>query len=136
MRWIEPRIHGVLDYLFALTFLVAPSVLAMEAAAETWSYTLGAFVIALAMLTRMPYGFIRVIPFRLHGITDFAVAIVVFALPWLAGFAETDFAARNFFMTMGALGFIVWSITDWRRVESVELAEEPVEPDIEERRAA
>lgn len=68
--------------------------------------------------TDMPYGMFKVIPFRIHGVIDALAALFLVAAPWILGFAD-EAAARNFFIAVGGLSFVVIALTDYAPLATV-----------------
>lgn len=117
MRIVSPRVHGVLDYVFAAIFLVAPLWLDFASpVAQVGSFAFGSAIVLLSLLTRYPLGVLRVIPFPVHGGIEFFSSLVLIALPWLGRF-EAALPARNFFLTTGAVLFGLWLTTDYKAAE-------------------
>lgn len=113
MAVLGPRAHGCVDYLAVAGFAAAPSVFHLEATPATLAYTLSAVHLVLTLATDFPLGIVRAIPFPLHGLIEFAVAIVVLALPWVFGFSA-DETARVFCIGASASVLAVFLLTDYR----------------------
>jgi len=117
MRIVSPRVHGVLDYVFAALFLGAPLWLDFTSpVAQFSSFAFGGAILLLSLMTRYPLGVLRVIPFPVHGGIEFVSALVLIALPWLGRF-EAALPARNFFLATGAVLFGLWLTTDYKAAE-------------------
>jgi hypothetical protein len=112
MKVLTPRTHGVLDYVTVIAFLLAPTILNLSGLPATISYLLAVVHLVLTLITAFPLGLIKAIPFRIHGMIELAVSILLVLLPWLLGFASVP-AARNFYIVAGIVVFIVWLITDY-----------------------
>jgi hypothetical protein len=117
MKVLSPTVHGVLDYVLALAFLLAPAMVEFGDAAATLSTVIGVVYLAASLLTRYPLGAIHMIPFPVHGLIESIMAAGWIAFPWLFGFAG-DAAARNFFVAAGAGLLVVAALTDYRAAES------------------
>ncbi len=113
MKVLTPRVHGVLDYLMVLVFVAAPTVLGLSGLPATIAYTLAGVHLLLTLATDFPPGVLRIIPFPMHGMIEIVVSALLVALPWVAGFAD-ETAARNFYLAVGVVIFIVWLLTDFR----------------------
>jgi hypothetical protein len=113
MSILSPRVHGCVDYLAVIGFAAAPSVFALEATPATLAYTLSGVHLVLTLATDFPLGLVRAIPFPLHGLIEFAVAVVLLALPWVFGFAA-DEHARVFCIGASASVLAVFLLTDYR----------------------
>jgi hypothetical protein len=112
MKLIDTRTHGYLDYLTVLVFLLAPLLLGFGGAAAVLSYLVAACYLAVSLLTAYPLGVRGLIPLRTHGFIDLSAAPLLVLLPWIFGFAAVV-AARNFFMVLGVITFVVWLLTDY-----------------------
>ena len=106
---LTPRIHGVLDYVTVAVFALAPAVLGLEGLAATLSYALAGIHLAMTLTTAFPLGAVGLVPFRLHGRVEAAVAVALVAVGLLA-FEGT---ARLFFLAMGLVIAAVWFATDY-----------------------
>lgn len=117
MKFVSMRLHGVLDYLLAALFFLAPFLFAFTSPlAQIISFVVGGSVLVLSLLTRYPLGVLRVIPFPVHGGVEFVASFVLIAMPWLAGF-EGVFPARNFFLATGIVLFALWLVTDYKAAD-------------------
>lgn len=112
LKILSPTTHGPLDYLFAMSLLVAPTLFAFFDTATILAYTFGAGYILAAMLTLYPLGVIRLVPFPVHGILESIMALFWIACPWLFNFAN-DIAGRNFFVAAGVILLVVVALTDY-----------------------
>lgn len=111
-RPISPRVHGILDYATVVVFLNAPMVLGFTRTPSAVLYWLAGVHLLMTGLTNFPYGVFKVIPFRIHGGIDALAGVFLLAAPWIFGFASED-GARNFFLVLGVLGFIIAGLTDY-----------------------
>jgi hypothetical protein len=116
MKFISPTLHGVLDYLTCGLFLLAPTLFGFTGTYATVCYLLGAGYLVVSLLTNMPLGVVKVLPFWLHGRLELVSGFVFLVSPWLFGFAENG-GARIFFMAMGAVFLLVFLCTQWRAQE-------------------
>lgn len=115
MKPINPKIHGVLDYLFAAFLFLAPSLLDFHGeTAATLFYILGAAHLGLSLMTAYPMGMFRYIPFTTHATIELMAAIFLVAAPWLFGFADYLEAARNAYVISGIGVIGLWSLTNYR----------------------
>lgn len=116
MKTLGPRGHGYLDYVVVLGFLAAPQLLDFPVAPQVACYAAGCLHLLVTAGTAAPFGLVRAIPFPLHGILEFAVSIVLVAMPWLLGMSA-DAAVRHFFVGGGLFVLLAFLATDYRRVE-------------------
>ena len=113
MKILSPRVHGYLDYILVALFLLAPTLFGMSNVPSMISYALAAIHLTETILTAFPLGIVSLIPFTIHGASEFLISFVLIALPWVAGFAA-EAPARNFFVGSGILIFVVWLTTDYK----------------------
>src|SRR5215813_639393 len=89
MRFISPRVHGVLDYTVATVLIGAPLVLnfaASSVAAAILSIAAGIGLTAYSLFTNYSAGLRHLIPWRVHLMLDAVAAVALLAAPFLLGF--------------------------------------------------
>jgi hypothetical protein len=107
MKFLSPRVHGTIDYLFAALFLLAPTLFHFGGLPATLATGIAVAHLTLAMCTAYPLGLVKAIPFPVHGWFELVAGTTVVLSPWLFSFSET-LAARNFFLASGAALLLVW----------------------------
>ncbi len=107
---ITPWLHGVLDYIVVVVFLLAPTLFGLIGFAATLSYLLAGVHLLMTLLTAFPLGVARVVPFPLHGIVELVVGVVLAVL----GLVLFEGVAMWFYFAMGLGILIVWALTDYR----------------------
>lgn len=117
MHTLKARTHGYLDYAAILFLFLMPSLFDLVGTPASLTYGLAIGYLALVLLTAYPLGVLKVIPFSIHGAIEFALAIGLMAAPWMFRFAD-DGAARNLYVALGVVLFVVWLITDYTGEES------------------
>ena len=117
MKIISPTLHGVLDYLTCGLFLTAPTIFDFTGTYATVCYILAAGYLLISLITNMPLGAFKVLPFWLHGRLELVSGAVFIASPWLFDFANENGTARNFFVAMGVVFLVVFLCTRWRTQE-------------------
>jgi hypothetical protein len=104
---ISPVVHGLLDYVFAALLIAAPFIIGFEAdAATALSIAVGVAVLLLGAFTAWTTGIARTIPPVAHAMLDYALAVLLIALPFLAGFTD-DGGASAFFVIAGVAGLLL-----------------------------
>jgi len=83
MRVIPTRIHGVLDYLMGVIFIVLPKVLDWNQTANYFISILGVSVIVYSLLTRYELGAVKWIPMSVHLILDLLGGILLIVAPFI-----------------------------------------------------
>ena len=110
MRILNARIHGVLDLMTVLAFLIGPLVFGLGGSPAAIAWTLAIVHLLMTLCTRFPMGRWKMIPFWVHGIVELVVGVFLLILPSFAGYAPGS-PARQFYLAMGALILIVWALT-------------------------
>lgn len=115
MKFLSPKIHGVLDYLTSALFFVAPLTFlaGAPAIARITCFAVGGALLLVSLITRYPLGALKLIPFPTHGAIEFLAALALVAFPWLGGFGDLPLA-RNFFVVAGAGVLLLWLVTDYK----------------------
>jgi hypothetical protein len=75
-------------------------------------YWLAGIHLLMTGCTDFPLGFFKFIPFKVHGAIESLAGILFIVAPWVFGFS-TDLTARNFFLAMGIIIFVVVALTDY-----------------------
>lgn len=63
---ITSRVHGILDYITVLIFVLAPSLFSLSEAGTVLAYILAVVHLLMTIFTAFSSGFISLIPFQLH----------------------------------------------------------------------
>jgi VIT1/CCC1 family predicted Fe2+/Mn2+ transporter len=129
-----PRfLHGFVEYAAAALFFVAPFLLGFDSgAAVAASIVAGVVVLFLAATTEGPTSLINYVPLAAHVVLDYALALVLIAVPFLAGFSD-ETAPTAFFIAIGVLHLLV---TIGTRFRSRDVRDDPSSGRRARRRAA
>jgi len=111
-RPISPMMHGVLDYATVAATAAVPRLMGFPKQATMAADALAGGYGMLSSVTDYPLSARRVVPFKGHGLAEAAVGLALPFLPWALGFADNR-AARNFFLGLTAVTFVVAAMTDW-----------------------
>src|SRR5215218_1862870 len=104
---IPPLVHGLLDYVIAAVLIAAPFLLGFDDdAATALSIAAGVAVLMLGAFTAWRTGIVKSIPPVAHAMLDYGLAVLLIALPFLAGFSD-DGEAAAFFVVMGVVGLVL-----------------------------
>jgi len=104
---ISPSVHGLLDYLLAALLIAAPFLFGFDDdAATALSIAAGVAVLMLGAFTAWTTGIVKSIPPVAHAMLDYALAALLIALPFLAGFSD-DGGASAFFVVVGVAGIVL-----------------------------
>lgn len=122
MRFIPTSVHGVLDYLVGLAFIVLPWLLGFAAGGlESWIFpVLGVAAIVYSLLTDYEWGLSKVLPMPAHLALDGLSGVLLASSPWLFGFADQVFVPH---LVLGLFEVVASLLTRTRP-----LAQRPVTP--------
>jgi len=111
---IPRALHGLIEYVAAALFIVAPFVLSFDSdAATAASIVAGVLVLVIAAATDGPTSLVNSIPLAAHILLDYLLVAALIAAPFLFGFSdETEPTA--FFIALGVLHLLVTIATRFR----------------------
>ena len=113
MKVISPRLHGYLDFLTVILFLLAPALLDLGQVPAMLAYSLAAVHLVVTLTSDFPFGVIKIIPFPVHGWIERIVGPSLIAVPFILGFANEE-TARNFYIAAGLVIIAVGVLTDYQ----------------------
>ena len=104
---IPVSIHGVIEYVAAVLFIVAPFVLDFDSGAATAaSIVIGVLIIVIAGTTAGPTGIVKQIPLSAHMVVDFLLVVVLIGAPFALGFSDES-APTAFFVVLGVAHLLI-----------------------------
>jgi hypothetical protein len=111
-----PRfVHGMIEYVAAVVLFAAPFVLSFDAgAAVAASIIAGVVVLVVAASTDGPTSLANSIPLSAHVVLDYVLALVLIAMPFIAGFSD-ETNPTVFFIALGVLHLLVTIGTRFRK---------------------
>lgn len=83
MRFLPTRLHGVVDYLAGIVFIVVPWLFDWPSDAAWVSTVLGVLALVYSLLTNYELGVARVISMSTHLLLDLASGVVFIVAPFL-----------------------------------------------------
>jgi hypothetical protein len=110
---IGVRLHGWLDDIVVLVFLIGIRVLELHGAAFFIALAGAAVHFALARCTRYPQGQYGLVSFRTHAFIELAEGILVLAAALLFVSPQAS-VARAFLAVMGGLQFGAFALSDYK----------------------
>jgi len=93
MKFVTKKIHSILDYPVAIALMVLPFLLGLGEShpfALYLSVGTGVAALILTIFTDHQTGLIKIIPYKVHLIVDFLVAVVFLLAPIALGFEGID----------------------------------------------
>lgn len=109
MRFINDKVHGVIDYLAAIALIVAPFVLGFAGAAQLLSVAAGIALLIYSLLTSYSLGARKAIPFGVHLVIDFIAGAAFVVAPFVLGFAGL---VQTYYLVMGGAVILVVIFTN------------------------
>jgi hypothetical protein len=111
MRFITPKIHGVIDYLLAIFLAVSPTLFALEPKAANFTYALAIAYVLLPLGTNYKLGIGKFIPFGTHGMIELVLgcALILFGFSYF----HTDEMAKTFYAWFGSVMLVIWLLTEY-----------------------
>lgn len=107
-------LHGVVEYAAGALFLAAPFLFGFDSEAATaLAIVVGVLVIVVTASTQAPTGLAKVLAVEIHAITDFALAVLLIAAPFLFGF-QGEGAPTAFFIVLGVVHLLLTIATRFR----------------------
>lgn len=90
MRFINTRIHGMIDYMMGILLIISPWLFgfANGGAAQWVPIILGVGAIFYSIVTDYELGLLKLIPVKAHLMIDLVAGIFLAASPWIFGFAD------------------------------------------------
>ncbi len=113
MKIISPKIHGIIDYIVVIFLLSSSFLFDLKGTASIIAYSLGIIHLLLTVLTDFQAGLIKLIPFKIHGLIELIVSIVLIFVPWIFGFSD-DISAKYFFIGFAIAVFLTWLLTNYK----------------------
>ncbi len=111
---IPAVVHGIVEYVAGVVFIIAPFVLDfMSGAATALSIIFGVVVLVVAATTEGTSGLISQIPVSAHVALDFVLAAALIVSPFAFGFAG-ETAPTAFFLTLGVVHLLLTIATRFR----------------------
>src|SRR3954464_13717154 len=93
--------HAMVEPFIGLLFILAPFLFGFDdSSAKTLSIVIGVVVLLSGMMTRWRLSLVKLIPLRMHFMTDVLIGIVCIVAPFVLGFSD-ETEALVFFLVLG-----------------------------------
>lgn len=104
---IPASLHGLIEYVAGVLFIVAPLVLEYDSGTATGvSVAVGVVILVVAASSALPTGLISKIPVPAHVTLDYVLAAFLIAAPFLFGFSDES-APTAFFIVLGIAHLLI-----------------------------
>jgi len=110
---LNSKIHGAIDYAVVVFLLLSPTLFDLPEITSIFTYVLGVIHLLLTTMTKFEFGVFKLIPFRIHGIIELIVSLVLIPVAFYLGNLEGD-VSRNFYLVFAIVVFLTWLITDYK----------------------
>jgi hypothetical protein len=118
MRFLNARIHGILDVITILVLALGPFLAGLGGPVALIAWTFAALHLILVLITRYPLGRFPVVPFVVHGLVEMIVGVFLLLVPVIGGYGAGS-PGRRFYTIVGAFVLVVWAITAYREADRV-----------------
>jgi hypothetical protein len=110
MKIINTKIHGLIDYLMVIVLVATPRLCQLEFGNPECAifYIMAAVGLVYSILTKYELGLLRILPMKLHLISDVLFGILLASSPWWLGFSERIYLPH---LLLGIIAIIVAAIT-------------------------
>ena len=115
MKFLDPRTHGVLDYVVVMVLAIAPALFDFGGLPAVICYAVALVHLVLSQLTAYSFGIAQLIPFPLHGGIELLTGIFLVLAPSLLDFSPYA-SAPPLFAVMGLCLGLLWALTDYKAV--------------------
>ena len=114
IKLLPAWLHAIADYAVGALLVIVALTVDMSTEATVAGVVVGATVLAVSLLTKYPLGVVKVLPFRIHSIGDYAAALLLFVAPFALGFNSSDSGVTAFYIAAGVAVLAVSLITDYQ----------------------
>jgi hypothetical protein len=117
------NVHAAIEPLIGIILIAAPWIFGFSDAgdAKALCIVLGVIVIVAGALTDWRVSLLRLIPLRMHLMTDLLIALVLIISPFVLGFSDNE-GATWFVIVAGVLEAIAALSTRWDPAEAAPYA--------------
>jgi len=112
MKFISPKIHGLIDYLVVAFLLASPTFFGFTGLLATFTYALAAVHFLLTVFTNYPLGIVKVIPVSLHATVEVLVGIALIVLAYTL-FKDNAEGSKLYYVIFGTVVLLTWMVTDY-----------------------
>jgi hypothetical protein len=112
MKFLSPKVHGIIDYLVVVFLLLAPALFGLKGRIVTFTYILAGVHLLLSILTNYTVGLVKLVPFPLHGLIELAVSVALIILSYTL--FKNNPTGKMFYLAFGAGLLLVWLVTDYK----------------------
>jgi hypothetical protein len=112
MKFISPKVHGIIDILVVLFLLASPSLFDFTGMLATFTYALAVVHLLLTLTTDYSIGIVKLIPLSIHGAIEFIVGVVLIVLAYTLFKGEDN--GKLFYIVFGTVVLLTWLVSDYK----------------------
>lgn len=112
MKFMSPRVHSIIDVLVCVFLLASPLIFGFTGTLAVFTYALGIAHLAVTLLTDFNVGIAKMIPFQVHEMIEFLVAVVSIILAYTLFNNNAD--GKLFYVIFGNCMLLTWLVTDYK----------------------
>lgn len=106
MRFINPSVHGVLDYVVVVALVIVSIGVGLSGLAAAIAYLMAAAFLGITLITAFPLGALKLLPLPTHSTIELFMGMCLLVCPWIFGFADSPMALNVFLVS----GFTVLAL--------------------------
>ena len=115
MKFMSPKVHGIIDYLVVLVLLLSPTILGFTGTLAMFTYALGIVHLLLSVLTDYPMGLMKAIPVTVHASVELLVGIALIVIAYTLFKDNAD--GKLFYVIFGTVVLLTWLVTDYKGIK-------------------
>jgi hypothetical protein len=112
MKFMSPKVHGIIDILVCVFLLASPLIFGFTGTFAVFTYALGAAHLAPTVLTDFEMGLAKIIPVSIHELVEFIVAVALIILAYTLFNNNAD--GKLYYVILGNCLLLTWLVTDYR----------------------
>jgi hypothetical protein len=113
MKFINNKMHGVLDFVTVIAFALIPTIFGLAGIPAYLSYALAVIHLLMTLITNFEFGVLKAIPLKFHKFVEMAVGPVLIVIPWILGFSN-DMKSRWVFIALGIVIILVGQFSEYK----------------------
>jgi hypothetical protein len=115
MKFISPKIHGLIDYLSVVFLIVSPTVVGFTGLVALFTYGLAIVHFLLTVFTNFPLGIVKLIPVTIHASIELLVGVALIVLAYTL-FANNAEGSKLYYVIFGTVILLTWLVTDYKGI--------------------
>lgn len=114
MLKINPKTHGIIDYLSVVFLFMSPKVFNLPPTTAAFTYILGGIHLILTLSTDFPLGVFKIVSLKIHGWIELSVSVGLVGVAFYLGSIDGS-VANIYYLCFAIALFIIWLLTDYKK---------------------